>query len=205
MSRIFICYRRDDAGYVALMLCGRLRKVFGPDSVFIDVDTIPIGFDFRQYLDTAVSKCDYFLAIIGDFWLAPTDHTTKYIDDPSDFVRIEIEAALRRDIPIVPVLVGRARMPKENDLPESLRPLVFRNAAEIRHGRDMEHQIESLIRGLQAHFEHIPTSSQPATVTQGHEAIRPVRQAHRTRDKQSTNRLLDANKTQDGLIGDWHG
>jgi hypothetical protein len=141
-----------------------------------------------------------FLAIIGDFWLAPTDHTSRHIDDPGDFVRIEIETALRRQIPIVPVLVGRASMPKEKDLPEPLRPLVFRNAAELRHGRDMGHHMELLIRGLQAHFAQSQTLSQPDTDTQVHEVIQPT---HLIRDKQSDSLISDTGKDHDKLIGQW--
>lgn len=152
MAHIFICYRRDDAGYVAGMLCERLKKEFGPASVFIDVDTIPLGVDFREHLNNAVSKCDVFLAIIGDSWLGSPNQASRRIDDPTDYIRIEIEAALQRDIPIIPVLVGKAHMPMKTDLPEPLRPIAFRNAAELRSGRDMNHHVDSLIRGLRPHF-----------------------------------------------------
>ena len=106
--------------------------------------------------------------------------TLRRIDDPTDFVRIEIEAALQRQIPIVPVLVGEARMPMENDLPEPLRPLVFRNAAELRSGRDMNHHVELLIRGLRAHFAPVRMFTQPDTDVQRQEIVQRVPQASLT-------------------------
>jgi flavin reductase (DIM6/NTAB) family NADH-FMN oxidoreductase RutF len=165
MPHIFLSYRREDTGYVAGILYERLQKVFGSSSVFIDVDTIPLGVDFREHLYNAVSKCDVLLAIIGDSWLGSINQTARAIDNPTDFVRIEIEAALQRKIPIVPVLVGKAQMPMEDALPETLRPLVFRNAAELRSGRDMNHHIESLIQGLQVHLTPSRISPQPGIDT----------------------------------------
>ena len=153
MPQIFISYRRDDSGYVAGMLCQRLQNTFGPQSVFIDIDNIPLGVDFRSHLSDAVSKCDILLAVIGDSWLgAVPGSSERRIDNPTDFVRIEVEAALARDIPVVPVLVGNATLPTPNILPDALQALAFRNAAEVRPGRELNFHIESLVRGLQAHF-----------------------------------------------------
>lgn len=153
MPRIFISYRRDDAAYVAAMLTRRLRSQFGDDSVFIDIDTIPFGIDFREQITRAVDKCDVLLAIIGNRWLgANAEKSGRRIDDPADFVRIEIEAAVRRAIPVVPILIDNATMPPADQLPESLAPLAFRNAAELRAGRDMEHHLDLIISGLRAHL-----------------------------------------------------
>jgi hypothetical protein len=143
MAHLFLSYRREDAGYVAGLLAERLRQAFGPGSVFMDVDTIPLGVDFRAHVQEAVARCDVLLALVGDGWL-----TTRRIDDPGDLVRVEIETALARGIPVVPVLVGKARMPAPEDLPPSLEPLAFRNATELRSGRDLEHHVEVLIAGL---------------------------------------------------------
>jgi hypothetical protein len=162
MPHIFISYRREDAGYIAGILSERLAKEFGPESVFIDVDTIPFGVDFRKHINSAVSKCDVFLAIISDSWLG-SNQGRRRIDDPTDFVRIETEVALQRQIPIIPILVGQTRMPAQNELPEPLRSLAFRNAAELRSGRDMNHHIELLLHGVRKHFAQIPPSSQTAT------------------------------------------
>lgn len=153
MPRIFISYRRDDAGYIAGMLAERLEDVFGSDSVFIDVDAIPLGVDFREYLNQAVAKSELMLALIGNEWLnVKNAQGLRRLDDPADFVRIEIEAALKRSIPVVPVLLEQARMPLETELPPSLQPLAFRNAAEIRSGRDLNYHIEQLIRGIKNQY-----------------------------------------------------
>lgn len=153
MPRIFISYRRDDSGYIAGMLAERLEAVFGSDSVFIDVDAIPLGVDFREYLNQAVAKTELMLALIGNEWLnVKNTQGLRRLDDPADFVRIEIEAALKRQIPVVPVLLEQARMPLEAELPPSLQPLAFRNAAEIRSGRDLNYHIEQLIRGIKNQY-----------------------------------------------------
>lgn len=150
MARIFISYRRQDSAYVAATLSEKLQQHFGADSVFFDVDNIPLGVDFRDFIGDAVGACDVLLVMIGDRWLDSSDgHGRRRIDDPADFVRIEIEAAFRRTIPIVPVLVGDAVLPAPESLPESVRALVFRNAAEIRAGRDLRQHIERIIVGLE--------------------------------------------------------
>lgn len=152
MAHIFISYRRADAGYVANVLGERIRDAFGESSVFIDVDTIPLGIDFREHINKAVSECDVLLAIIGDKWLTLQDAAgQRRIDEPADFVRIEIEAAIKRNIPVVPILIDNATMPAPAALPESIRQLAFRNAAELRAGRDMNHHIDLLIRNLRTH------------------------------------------------------
>lgn len=151
MARIFISYRRRDSGYLADTLYNRLQEHFGPDSVFFDVDTIPLGVDFVEFIGNAVGKCEILLAIIGDLWLGSVDDRgNRRLDDPSDFVRIEIESALKRDILVIPILAGEAEMPKANDLPPSLQRVVRRNAAELRSGRHLHQQIDRLIEGLEA-------------------------------------------------------
>jgi hypothetical protein len=99
MARIFISYRRRDSAYVAIDVRDALQARFGADSVFFDVDNIPFGADFRQYIGNAVGQCDVLLVLIGDQWLPSTDDQgRRRIDDPSDYVRIEIESALKRNI-----------------------------------------------------------------------------------------------------------
>jgi hypothetical protein len=111
------------------------------------------GVDFRQYIGNAVGECDVLLVMIGDRWLQLTDDQgRRRIEDLSDFVRIEIESALKRDIPVVPVLVEEAKMPGASELPESIRDLAYRNAAEIGRGRDQKHQIERLVSDLSEHW-----------------------------------------------------
>src|SRR5262245_46627114 len=154
MLKIFISYRRDDSAYVTGMLAEKLREGFGKTSVFIDIDTIPFGVDIRDHISRAVGECAVLLAVIGDAWVdAATADGRRRLDTPTDFVRLEIESALKRGIPVVPVLVDNAQMPAETDLPESLRSLAYRNAAELRPGRDLQHHINILTRGIQSMFE----------------------------------------------------
>src|SRR5581483_8806870 len=136
MPGIFINYRRDDAPGVAGRLYDHLARKFTGGKLFIDVDAIKPGLDFVKQLDTQVSQCDALLAVIGPHWLAAADSKGKRrLDDPHDYVRIEIASALKRDIPVIPVLIDDAEMPAEADLPEDLAPLARRHALELRHTR----------------------------------------------------------------------
>lgn len=191
MPRIFISYRRDDSGYIAGMLAERLEAVFGSDSVFIDVDAIPLGVDFREYLNQAVAKSELMLALMGNEWLnVKNAQGLRRLDDPADFVRIEIEAALKRQIPVVPVLLEQARMPLEAELPPSLQPLAFRNAAEIRSGRDLNYHIEQLIRGIKNQYGS--TASVAAVGSQKPEA-QPAKVSEKVAEQATS--IADLDKT----------
>ena len=141
-GKIFINYRRDDSIGTAGRLNDRLAQTFGRNNLFMDVDNIPAGVDFVEYLQSQVAACDVFLAIIGPNWLdSKDDDGRRRFDNPDDYVAIEIAAALARKIRVIPVLVDGARTPKADKLPDSVRPLVRRNAVEIRNtqfGRDAE-------------------------------------------------------------------
>ena len=129
---IFVSYRRDDAAYPAGWLVDRLASRFGADRVFEDVDSIQLGDDFGEAIMTAVESCAVLLAVIGVRWLAATgEDGRRRIDDPEDFVRLEIEAALARNVRVIPVLVDGARMPSATDLPADLQGLVRRQALEL--------------------------------------------------------------------------
>src|SRR5262249_20077876 len=142
-GKIFINYRREDSISTAGRLHDRLAQTFGRKNLFMDVDHIPAGVDFVEYLNSQVAACDVFLAVIGPNWLeAKDDDGRRRFDNPDDFVTIEIAAALaRREIRVIPVLVDGARTPKADKLPDSVKPLVRRNAVEVRNthfGRDAE-------------------------------------------------------------------
>jgi len=158
MTKIFISYRRDDSSYIAGMINERLEKHFGPNSVFLDIDSIPLGLDFRKHISDSVGQCNVLLALIGDSWINLTnDQGSRRLDDPTDFVRLEVESALKRDIPVIPVLVGKARMPSATELPSSLRELAFRNAAEVRAGLDLQEHLTRLVRGIDLLSKNNPT------------------------------------------------
>ena len=155
MPSIFISYRRDDSIYAANHIYERLVEHFGRESIFMDEESIPVGIDFRKNLQAAVSRCDVLLAVIGHGWLEARHPEgplvgQRRLDNPDDFVRIEIQTALERGIPVVPVLVGKATMPAAKDLPDPLKELAFRNAAEVRPGKDFHDHVDRLIRGIEA-------------------------------------------------------
>ncbi|MBN1451681.1 MAG: SUMF1/EgtB/PvdO family nonheme iron enzyme [Anaerolineales bacterium] len=133
-GRIFISYRRADSAGYAGRIYDRLTAHFGEDTVFMDVDTIEAGLDFVEVLQNAVQCCDVLVALIGRSWLNIKDETGKRrLDNPEDFVRIEIAAALSRNIRVIPVLVDGATMPRSTELPDNLKPLVRRNALQVNH------------------------------------------------------------------------
>lgn len=136
MTAIFINYRRDDAPGVAGRLYDHLAKSFARRDLFMDVDAIKPGLDFVEQLDSQVSNCDVLLALIGPHWLvAQNEQGQRRLYGNCDYVRIEIAAALKRDIPVIPVLIDGANMPTEVELPDDLKSLARRHALELRHTR----------------------------------------------------------------------
>ncbi len=150
MPGIFINYRRDDAPGVAGRLYDHLARSFSHGELFIDVDAIKPGLDFVKQLDTQVSQCDVLLAIIGPHWLnAADDKGRRRLEGDHDYVRIEIASALKRDIPVIPVLIDGAAMPTEAELPEDLASLARRHALELRHTR-FAADAEAIVQALHA-------------------------------------------------------
>lgn len=151
MATVFISYRRDDTTEVCGRIYDRLEDYFGTPNVFMDVDSIPAGTDFREALERMVERCDVLLAVIGPKWAGPLDAAgRRRIDLPADFVRTEIELAMKRTIPIIPVLVYGAQMPAPDTLPPSIAPLAYRHALTVRSDRDFRHDMERVIRGIEA-------------------------------------------------------
>ena len=136
MSGIFISYRRGDAEGQARALSIELTNYVSEGSVFMDVDSIALGRDFRQSLHESLESCDALLALIGPGWLDSKDAAgRRRLDDPADFVRQEIAAALKRNIPVTPVLLQGTPMPALERLPDDLKDLAFRNGFELSHSR----------------------------------------------------------------------
>ena len=147
-KKVFICYRRDDSAGSAGRVRDRLEKEFGADLLFMDVDAIPLGADFVKIIRAEVSKCDVFLAVIGPKWLTVRDKQRKRrVDDENDYVRIEISTALQRDIPVIPLLLDGAMLPKANQLPSDLEKLAVRYALEVRHS-SFHPDMDKLVRQL---------------------------------------------------------
>jgi hypothetical protein len=146
---IFISYRRSDSADITGRIYDRLVDEFGRTPIFKDVDSIPLGTDFKEYLDRKVSECNVLLAIIGDRWTEASDEAGKRrLDDPADFVRVEIESALERGIPVIPLLVSQAKMHPEGSLPRGLRKLHFQNGMQIRPDPDFHRDMDRLISAL---------------------------------------------------------
>ena len=133
---IFLSYRRQDTAYAAGWLFERLAEHYGRDQVFKDVDSLQLGDDFVARIHAAVGSCSALLALIGEEWLTVVDEQgRRRIDDPNDFVLVEVEAGLARGVLVIPILVDGARMPHPTEVPVSLEPLVRRQALELNPAR----------------------------------------------------------------------
>jgi formylglycine-generating enzyme required for sulfatase activity len=135
MSNVFISYRREDAAGYAQAVFGQLERHLRREQIFMDVDTIEPGVDFVTRLEQAVGECEVLIALIGKRWKGERDNAPPRIYDAHDFVRLELEAALSRGIRVIPVLVDDASMPSTEELPQSLQPLVRRNALQLSNTR----------------------------------------------------------------------
>ena len=167
MGSIFLSYRREDTEGQAGRLYDDLVAVFGSDSVFMDVAAIQPGRDFRKSIDQSLNSCGVFLSLIGRSWLTAKDTSgQRRLDDPADFVRIETGAALKRDIPVIPVLVQGASAPKPDQLPDDLKELSFRNAVELTHPR-WDSDIQVLIKALRPHISQSSPQPEPEQVQTG--------------------------------------
>lgn len=147
-SGIFLCYRRDDSSGHAGRLSDKLSDHFGKDQIFMDIDTIKPGEDFVTVIENAVGSCEILIAIIGRHWLSSAGEAPGWLDNPNDFVRLEIATALSRDIRVIPVLVQRASMPKPQDLPDDLAKFSRRNAVEL-SDLDWQNDVDQLISFLE--------------------------------------------------------
>jgi hypothetical protein len=146
---IFISYRRSDASGHAGRLYDRLKAHFGAERIFMDIDTLEPGVDFVDRIDEALKSCGAVLAVIGQGWVAASDtEGRRRLDDPGDFVGVEIGAALYRGVTVIPVLVQRASMPAEKDLPDRLKPLTRRHAVELDDAR-WDYDVGRLVRSLE--------------------------------------------------------
>ena len=151
MRAIFISYRREDAEGQAGRLFNDLAEQFGEHSVFMDVAGIEPGRDFRRAIDEQVASCGVLLAVIGKRWLDATDESgRRRLDDPMDFVRLETASAMKREIPVIPVLVQGASMPRAEQLPPDLAELPYRNGVELTHAR-WDSDVQVLIKALRPH------------------------------------------------------
>jgi hypothetical protein len=146
--RIFLCYRREDTQGFARGIYQSLASEYGHEQVFRDIDSTPAGFKFSAWIESKVRQCSVMIVLIGDAWSSAIDQTgQRRLDSPKDWVRQEIESAIRQSIPIIPVRVQGARMPSEDELPPSIADLAGLQSAEVTDSR-WEFDVGMLIQAV---------------------------------------------------------
>src|SRR5690606_9526300 len=185
---IFINYRKDDSNWHALALYQELQKYFSKDQIFKDFNAISPGDDFVESINSALQSCDVLLVLIGKSWLDMRDEDgTRRLDDPNDFVRLEIAKALDRNIKVVPVLLDRTPMPRVEDLPENLQGLCRRQFVEIdptRFEDDVRKLAEAIKKAMRSSgytdFTHAttPAEAPPVQPQQHAPPQQPYQAAH---------------------------
>jgi TIR domain len=163
-GKIFISYRRRDDPGGAGRLFDALNEAFDPDRLFLDVDSIEPGQDFEDVIEDRVAKSAVLLAVIGQHWVDATDDRgNRRLDNPQDYVRMEIETAMKQNKRVIPVLIGDARMPAAEVLPESIRKLARHNAVMLRYER-FHDDITNLVSALKRAMGDDLTPPAPAQV-----------------------------------------
>lgn len=149
MRRIAISYRRADSAAICRAIFDRLTQHYGCESVFIDIDRIPFGENFHDYISRTLEKTDVLVVVVGPKWRGPRGKQQQpRIHDADDPVRLEVETAAAAGTSILPVLVHNARMPAESDLPKSLTWFAALNAARVDEARDFDVHMTALIRAI---------------------------------------------------------
>jgi TIR domain len=178
MSKIIVSYRRSDSAATAGRIFDRLVDRYGDASVFMDIDRIPFGIDFRHHIQDALRDADILLAVVGPGWLGKKADGPSRIQDEADPVRVEIEAALRQSLTVIPVLVDSATMPTAAELPESIRDFAYINAAPIDIGRDFRAHMDRLTRSIDANLtsrQRDAEQTAPTAAGNGSTTGRPMR------------------------------
>lgn len=179
---VFISYRRADSAAIAGRIHDRLAAHYGASSVFLDIEDIPPGSDFRTHIRQTVTGCRVALALIGPHWLGVDATGRRRIDSIDDPVRAEIEAAMREKITLVPLLVDGAQMPVPDALPESLRDFAYLNAVRVENSVDFHAQIDRLIQFIDGNS---------SATAQGADRPRPQTRAPRRHTAPMTRADLD--------------
>jgi hypothetical protein len=177
-------YRRTDSADVAGRIADRLILAFSKGNVFWDVESIPVGADFRRVIEAEVMRADAIVVVIGPMWLKAANASgNRRLDDKYDFIKFELESALRLGKVIIPVLVRGARMPGPDDLPGSIRDIAFRTAVQVRPDSDFHRDMNLLIQAIKSrkaekyHSPRSPRSKPPTQPSKGWWSIRSPRPA----------------------------
>jgi hypothetical protein len=190
MPRITVSYRRNDSDAITGRIFDRLVAHYGAESVFRDIDNIPPGVDFRKYIGRALENTDILLVVVGPQWTGRTPDGNLRIQQSTDLVRIEVETALRKDIPVVPVLVSNATMPQPADLPDGLQDFPFRHAVKVDALEDFDNHVTRLMRSLDRllHDRSMPIQNEPTQPVSIPERITAKSNRHRTAETVSPER-----------------
>jgi hypothetical protein len=146
-SKIILSYRRSDSEVITGRIRDKLANHYGEDGVFMDTESIPLGFDYRKQIKDALLKNKVFIAVIGPKWLGGSGREAR-INEENDPVRIEVETALQQGLPIIPVLVSGATIPKATELPQSLHALCYLNGTEVDGGGDFHLHMGRVIQAI---------------------------------------------------------
>lgn len=166
MSRIFISYRRSDSAYVSDAIYKALVEHFGREHVFKDVDNIPPGVNFKKHLTEKVTECEVLVVVMGSQWLEASDERGRRLEHPTDFVRIELEAALERQVPVIPVFVNDTSMPGPSQLPASIADLSYFQGIPLRPAPDFDRDMEKLLHAVALHIPKLQSQKQPTSPAQ---------------------------------------
>jgi hypothetical protein len=193
---IAISYRREDSLPIAGRLYDRLQAKFGKKNVFMDFDSIPPGADFRQHIKQMIERSNLVIAIIGPHWLGEQPDASRRIDNPADFVRLEIAYALEGGIPVIPLLINTTQMPKPEMLPADIRELAFRHALPLDSGMDFHNYADRLIAGI--------GKATDAARKRGHFAAHSEKAPHAAPTAQASRASLSSEESKRKLIA-WTG
>ena len=177
MSAVFISYRRDDSAGHTGRLYDHLYEKLGKEYVFMDIDTIEPGMDFVEAIDKEIKGCSVLIVVIGDEWLTASDENGRRLDDPNDFIHIEIRSALRRSLRIIPVLVKGAKMPAASELPDDIAALSRRHALELSDSRwdyDIKRLLTTLATSLDKSDDKDKKPADPDKITHAQDGDKKV-------------------------------
>lgn len=193
---IAISYRREDSLPIAGRLYDRLQAKFGKKNVFMDFDSIPPGADFREHIKEMIERSKLVIAIIGPHWLGEQPDASRRIDNPADFVRLEIAYALEAGIPVIPLLINTTQMPKPEMLPPDIQELAFRHALPLDSGMDFHNHADRLIVGI--------GKATDAARKRGHFVADSEKAPHAAPTAQTSRASLGSEESKRKLIG-WNG
>lgn len=156
MKDVFLSYRRSDSSDIVGRIFDHLKARFGEERLFKDVDSIPLGEDFRTTISQSAAQCKVLLVVIGDDWLdAPDDNGGRRIDNPNDSVHLEIATALKHGVIVIPILVKNTAMPKATELPPALQELAYRNSISVRADPDFQTDLNRLSSHIASHLKAV--------------------------------------------------